>query len=233
VEPRPTRKSVFSNDGNQAMRRLWTAFRWTARRAPLILSTLLATTLLVIGVWSIFSPVYFEWSINPGNVLYTYSSEGLVRLVWFQCKEPIKVTRSYLATPSGIPGTRIEISLADGNTGSTTLLHGAPTTLRAQFGNWPSAFFQLTWRRLMIISSPSRGLSVPVYNSLARAPSWIVVPLLYAYPLLVVFGKPARGRRRRQRGLCVKCAYDLTGNVSGKCPECGTSVTKNNDKRES
>lgn len=24
---------------------------------------------------------------------------------------------------------------------------------------------------------------------------------------------------------CLKCAYDLTGNVSGVCPECGTSVT--------
>jgi hypothetical protein len=23
---------------------------------------------------------------------------------------------------------------------------------------------------------------------------------------------------------CYKCAYDLTGNESGKCPECGTAV---------
>ena len=27
---------------------------------------------------------------------------------------------------------------------------------------------------------------------------------------------------RRAAGRCVKCDYDLTGNVSGVCPECGT-----------
>ena len=26
---------------------------------------------------------------------------------------------------------------------------------------------------------------------------------------------------RWARGLCVGCGYDLTGNVSGVCPECG------------
>jgi hypothetical protein len=28
--------------------------------------------------------------------------------------------------------------------------------------------------------------------------------------------------RRRSRGLCLACGYDLTANVSGTCPECGT-----------
>ena len=37
---------------------------------------------------------------------------------------------------------------------------------------------------------------------------------LILYPIL-------RARVRRKRGLCVTCAYDLTGNVSGKCSECG------------
>jgi hypothetical protein len=27
--------------------------------------------------------------------------------------------------------------------------------------------------------------------------------------------------RRREHGVCVGCGYDLTGNVSGVCPECG------------
>ena len=26
---------------------------------------------------------------------------------------------------------------------------------------------------------------------------------------------------RRRKGLCLSCGYDLTGNVSGVCPECG------------
>ena len=35
--------------------------------------------------------------------------------------------------------------------------------------------------------------------------------------------RPLR-RLRRKRGLCVKCGYDLTGNESGVCSECGTEV---------
>lgn len=30
--------------------------------------------------------------------------------------------------------------------------------------------------------------------------------------------------KRRKRGKCPACAYDLTCNVSGVCPECGTAV---------
>lgn len=33
---------------------------------------------------------------------------------------------------------------------------------------------------------------------------------------------------RRQAGRCPSCSYDLTGNVSGACPECGTAVVKGN-----
>ena len=37
-------------------------------------------------------------------------------------------------------------------------------------------------------------------------------------------------RRRRARliraGLCRSCGYDLTGNTSGVCPECGTPVNR-------
>ena len=31
-------------------------------------------------------------------------------------------------------------------------------------------------------------------------------------------------QRRRRVGLCTSCGYDLTGNVSGVCPECGRAV---------
>lgn len=31
-------------------------------------------------------------------------------------------------------------------------------------------------------------------------------------------------RRLERRGLCRSCGYDLTGNVSGVCPECGRST---------
>lgn len=34
----------------------------------------------------------------------------------------------------------------------------------------------------------------------------------------------ARSRKRSQPGHCSNCDYDLTGNVSRVCPECGTHV---------
>jgi hypothetical protein len=41
----------------------------------------------------------------------------------------------------------------------------------------------------------------------------------------VFFERPARqALSRREHGLCLACGYDLTGNVSGVCPECGRAT---------
>jgi hypothetical protein len=38
------------------------------------------------------------------------------------------------------------------------------------------------------------------------------------------------GRTSLQRDICKHCAYDLTGNVSGVCPECGTPVREKDSR---
>ena len=43
-----------------------------------------------------------------------------------------------------------------------------------------------------------------------------------AYPVFAFLRGPVRLRRRRSLGLCIDCGYNLTGNISGVCPECGT-----------
>ena len=46
--------------------------------------------------------------------------------------------------------------------------------------------------------------------------------ILYAaYPTIAFVRGPVRRWRRGRKGHCLKCGYDLTGNVSGVCPECG------------
>ena len=35
-----------------------------------------------------------------------------------------------------------------------------------------------------------------------------------------------RARAKQVEGSCRECGYDLTGNVSGVCPECGTRIEK-------
>ncbi len=51
-------------------------------------------------------------------------------------------------------------------------------------------------------------------------PFWI--PVIIAF--LIRGGLWVRRRRLPKPGHCVKCGYDLTGNVSGQCPECGEKV---------
>lgn len=58
--------------------------------------------------------------------------------------------------------------------------------------------------------------------SLVRAS--IVTFLLSAYPLFWLYRRFTRPRRRRRNGRCVSCGYDLTGNVTGVCSECGTPI---------
>ncbi|MBU0718254.1 MAG: hypothetical protein KJ749_08405 [Planctomycetes bacterium] len=48
--------------------------------------------------------------------------------------------------------------------------------------------------------------------------------LFGVYPVTAFVVGPLRRRRRRKRGLCVNCGYNLTGNVSGVCSECGTKI---------
>jgi hypothetical protein len=67
------------------------------------------------------------------------------------------------------------------------------------------------------------GFGLPAVYS---APGWldVYVPL---WLLLLATGVPTallfwRDRRRIPPGHCQTCGYDLTGNVSGRCPECGS-----------
>ncbi len=49
--------------------------------------------------------------------------------------------------------------------------------------------------------------------------------LLLAWPVTAFVRGPFRRYRRRSKGQCVRCGYDLTGNVSGICPECGLKLS--------
>lgn len=40
--------------------------------------------------------------------------------------------------------------------------------------------------------------------------------------------RAARVEFRREKSLCINCGYDLRGNVSGACPECGEQVENSN-----
>ena len=53
-------------------------------------------------------------------------------------------------------------------------------------------------------------------------PFWVPAILFAAYPALAFIRGPLRRNRRRKRGLCMKCGYDLRGSPERKCSECGS-----------
>jgi len=55
-------------------------------------------------------------------------------------------------------------------------------------------------------------------------PHWLLVVIFAIYPIIFFIRGPYRRYRRRKKGLCLCCGYDLTRNVSGICPECGVTV---------
>ena len=52
---------------------------------------------------------------------------------------------------------------------------------------------------------------------------FVIIPLWIPAVALAPFVAVSwlTGRRKFPRGHCQTCGYDLTGNVSGRCPECG------------
>ena len=67
-------------------------------------------------------------------------------------------------------------------------------------------------------SDPSTGIAA---DSLIL-PLWSLVLVFLILPLVWIV---AAMRSRRNTNTCNTCAYDLTGNTSGTCPECGTAVS--------
>ncbi len=64
------------------------------------------------------------------------------------------------------------------------------------------------------------GISGPEARCL-HIPHWILL-FVVATPTTVLFWRDRR--RPIPPGHCQTCGYNLTGNVSGVCPECGTGV---------
>lgn len=75
---------------------------------------------------------------------------------------------------------------------------------------WRQRTYPLRWMPLYIAGYGYASIIVPL---------WIPF-LLVAVPTALLFWRD----RRMPPGHCKKCRYDLTGNQSGVCPECGTPV---------
>ena len=77
---------------------------------------------------------------------------------------------------------------------------------RCWIGHWPN--------------EPSHKIKY-VWLGCGRNKLWAYCVLFAAYPGAVIARGPFRRWLRRRNRCCPNCGYDLTGNVSGACSECG------------
>lgn len=88
-------------------------------------------------------------------------------------------------------------------------------------------FLGIEYRDMPVIFEPpsnGQGVAKAYRYRGVSLPAWLVILITGAYPVVAFIRGPFRRWRHRKRGHCVTCGYDLTGNVTGVCSECGTKA---------
>jgi hypothetical protein len=116
--------------------------------------------------------------------------------------------------------------------GKPELVTDAETSMRKIIGHgWMFAPYRCDWTELLSYGfvlptfSPDGLLQVPsrVPSSVRYVVTTVALPCWFLFVLAAIpTGLAWRIDRRRYRtGHCQRCGYNLTGNVSGRCSECG------------
>ena len=80
---------------------------------------------------------------------------------------------------------------------------------------------------LVLLTAGACYVAAPVFRA-----TWPLTLVTLAVGLSfagVIFARAAKRELpayRRKLGMCAACGYDLTGNVSGVCPECGNASVR-------
>ncbi len=80
-----------------------------------------------------------------------------------------------------------------------------------------------TWWYHRLEPGAFRKMYWPVYLTAGTEYS-LTIPLLYPFLMIVIATFWLCRADRRPKTGCKHCGYDLTGNVSGVCPECGAVI---------
>ena len=78
-------------------------------------------------------------------------------------------------------------------------------------------FARVAWRTRVTTQPPIEYTEIQVW-------AWLLVAAFASYPTIAFIRGPLRRWRRHRKGLCLRCGYNLVGNVSGVCSECGEAT---------
>ena len=183
------------------------------RKVVIVMLSVAAVATLSIGLASYRAPVKPDWRLSrdgarnptlpvnfswdPGYKAYCGAHDNRL---WVQ-HSTTRCLSCGMLPPNHAPGCWLRnVSV------SYDFSHRDEKTLAAPGFKWESYIFMGSRYRVVHLSL------------------WIPFVLFAAYPTIAWIRGPVRRWRRRQRSLCLTCGYDLTGNVSGVCPECGTPI---------
>jgi len=164
------------------------------RRLTISVVLAAALTLLALDAVSWVVPVEGDWGIGTRHFIDVRAYKGELRLCYG--------THFIDNLRSGLAGTRDVLELWGVLTFRTTVTARNPTHLAAPAPH-------LKWHRRI--------------NTLVLR-LWVPIVLLSLYPLMITAHRLYVHRGRRLRRACIHCGYDLCGNTSGRCPECGEKV---------
>jgi len=134
----------------------------------------------------------------------------------------VNANRSILAQVS--LGT-VRVVYLDMDTETSMLVHigwGGARPPAPGWHRWVSYGFVLPSRNPRVLPLTVRATTTDYV-----VPCWLVL-LVAAAPTAALW---RRDRRRIPPGHCETCAYNLTGNVSGRCPECGSPTMQPSEER--
>ena len=178
------------------------------RKLLIVTSALLALVSLVLCVSSYLRPISYHLTLLNHVLGFVHISDGFI--VAGQGFASDRVT-------GGNSAVKVQLSPKDGYSGYITVLWQCSSEHQSQVFIIKLPCFTPAAIRS---GTPTHTIIMKFY----RAPVWLL-PLPFAiYPTIVFIRGPYRRYRRRKKGLCQACGYDLTGDVSGVCPECGEAI---------
>ncbi len=121
--------------------------------------------------------------------------------------------------------------------GNDLALQGCRGYLRTHFGlttSWlddlnatnlrAGRHFQLIINTTRLSDWERPAVRYSVATGVVNCRYWLVLAAFSVYPVFFLIRGPLRRHPRRKRNECIRCGYQLEGNASRVCPECGEAV---------
>lgn len=166
------------------------------RKAILVVLTLAAAGMAVIEVTSFRARAsrFQADRLLQSDVFFCTSRDGVLNLFFHRCPRCGSYGK-HVATCSWLVGRLGRAHL------------GMPATLYDKhLGPFRWRVSEYNFRRSYVVTLPT----------------WAPLVVLAAYPTIAFIRGPLRRYRRRRKGLCLTCGYNLTGLTEPRCPECAT-----------